>query len=156
MPTLATCESDLITVSSSACSPFADLSSLITRAIRKDPQHPDKSRIDTNRIANYQVYQQTKERHDNNEKVKLVPRVIEVVAAQNIQLEKCLDSKNASKNVIQHGHHLCHAFRLVVVLNTHGKSVQNDRPSNEMIEGVGLDAFHYRFCSKRFCCWTTF
>ena len=84
----------------------------------------------TNRIANYQVYQQTKERHDNNEKVKLVPRVIEVVAAQNIQLrsidhsvqavqlqsllhlEKCLDSKNASKNVIQHGHHLCHAFRL--------------------------------------------
>ena len=84
----------------------------------------------TNRIAYYQVYQQTKERHDNNEKVKLVPRVVKVVAAQNIQLrnidrsvpavqhqlqlylEKCLDSKNAGKNVIQHGHHLCHAFGL--------------------------------------------
>jgi len=115
MPTLATCESDLITVSSSACSPFADLSSLITRAIRKDPQHPDKSRIDTNRIANYQVYQQTKERHDNNEKVKLVPRVIEVVAAQNIQLEKCLDSKNASKNVI---HYLLCLFETASALPT--------------------------------------
>ena len=37
---------------------------------------------------------------------------------------------------------------LVVVLNTHGKSVQNNCPSDEMIERIRLDASHYRFLTR--------
>ena len=76
----------------------------------------------------------TEDGGDDDDEVKNVPRLLEVVEPQTHQLHEALAGEDADKDVVDEQENPFELFRLVIVFNRHGHHVEEDDEHDEDVK----------------------